>query len=121
MNNHSPALKRAIASLVVNSTSTCRVVGVEPSVVPVCLTKRYLIAVLAGTIILSLPVAVATIVDKLEEGAVTVNSSVTEKFIVSLKVVVSFIVNVGTKAIIFTFYLLLIFVFVFVFLKYIKE
>ena len=46
-------------------------------------------------IILFAPVVVTVTVDKLCDGDVTDKLSVTEKFISSLKVVVSFIVNVG--------------------------
>ena len=59
MNKNSFALKRAIASPVVNSTSTCLTVDVEPSVVPECFTYKYAIPVLAALIVVSLGVAVA--------------------------------------------------------------
>ena len=71
---------------------------VEPSVVPVCLTKRYTIAVLAATISTT-PEAGAITVDKLCAGATTLKLSVTEKFISSLKVVVSFIDSVGINVV----------------------
>ena len=72
MNNHSPAPKRAKASLSVFSRSNNCAVPVEPSVVPVCLTNRYTTAVPAATIIWLPPVVVTVSKDKLWAGAVTV-------------------------------------------------